>query len=244
MLLESALDAIVSLARGTPVERLEPFLGRMKAGARLDTALILESIDGPELAKIRSLFLDPNFDGQHVLLATLIEAEYRRMRCAPADPVVVWTGPKLDSSLDYQKTSTTVRKLVEGAHDRILVAGYHATSETLEAMGVWGAKARGVRVLVMVSGNDLKKDDRAIFQAKGITLESIVPAAGDYSKFHAKAIVADGNRAIVGSANFTALGQNHNVELGLLVEGEVASTIERALRSYLRDAASTGWTVA
>lgn len=244
MLLESALDSILALASDVPVERIGPFLARVKAGERLEIALILESIDEPELDKIRALFLNSNFDGQHALLAALIEAEYRRMSRAPAHPVVVWTGPKLDSSLDYRKTSTTVRKLVEGARIRILVAGYHATSETLEAMGIWAAKARGIEVLIMVSGADLKKDDRAIFQAKGIRLESIVPTAGDYSKFHAKAIVADGNRAIVGSANFTTLGQNHNVELGLLVEGEVASTIERALQSYLRDAASTGWTVA
>ena len=234
----------MTLASDVPIESLGPFLARMKAGERLDTALILESIDEPELTKIRTLFLDSNFDGQHVLLAALVEAEYRKMNRAAAHPIVVWTGPKLDSSLDYRKTSTTVRKLVEGARVRILIAGYHATSETLEAMGIWAAKARGIEVLVMVSGGDLKKNDRSIFQAKGIRLESIVPAVGDYSKFHAKAIVADGNRAIVGSANFTALGQNHNVELGLLVEGEVASTIERALQSYLRDAASTGWTVA
>ena len=243
MLLESALDSIATLAADIPEERLAPFLARVKAGIRFETALILESVDEPELSSVRALFLNVHFEDRHPLLAALIDAEYRKVSRAAAAPIIVWTGPKLDPELDYQRTGTSIRNLVERARTRILIAGYHATSETLEAMGIWAAKARGVEVLVMVSGSDLKAADKEIFQAKGIRLESIVSATGDFSKFHAKAIVADGVNAIVGSANFTTLGQNHNVELGLLVEGRTASTIERVLRSYLRDAASTGWTV-
>ena len=243
MLLESAVDSIAAVAEAIPIDSVDSFLKRMKTGEDFETALILEAVEEPYLSALRSIFLSAIFFQHHALLAALIEGEYRRINRAALDPVVVWTGPKLDGGLEYRKTSSAVKKLVDGARTRVLIAGYHATSEALESMGVWKAIERGAEVVLMVSGDDLKKDDRSIFLARGIRLESIVPSAGTYAKFHIKAIVADSSRAIVGSANFTALGQNHNVELGLLVEGQVAATIDRVLRSYLVGAAAAGWTV-
>jgi phosphatidylserine/phosphatidylglycerophosphate/cardiolipin synthase-like enzyme len=45
-----------------------------------------------------------------------------------------------------------------------------------------------------------------------------------YASLHAKCIVVDGERALVGSANFTDRGQTRNIEAGVLVDDARFST--------------------
>ena len=68
-------------------------------------------------------------------------------------------------------------------------------------------------------------------------LEDVEPGCDVRHRMHGKVLVADRARALVGSANFSAGGLGHNVEFGVIVEGEVAERMCRTVET-LRD---QGW---
>ncbi len=243
MLLEAALDRIAELAESVPEARLHKFLQRVRGGQSLEAALLLESIRGHELKTILDLSEGDAFSREPALLAELLAAAYRARKKAAREPQIVWTGPRLEPTLPYERTSAAIRSLVDGARTRITIAGYHATSDTFARMGIWAAIARGVSVRLLVDGGDLKSEEKLIFMAKGVSVNAIAAAAADFTKFHAKAIVVDGQRALIGSANFTMLGHSANIEMGVSFEGVAAQNVERMINSYLQIAAATGWIV-
>jgi phosphatidylserine/phosphatidylglycerophosphate/cardiolipin synthase-like enzyme len=78
----------------------------------------------------------------------------------------------------------------------------------------------------------MKADDRdalkffiAKMRESGAIVQAFSPRTiGGLTPFlHAKLIVADSNKAYVGSANFTSSGLDHGIEVGVVLEGEVAS---------------------
>lgn len=90
----------------------------------------------------------------------------------------------------------------------------------------------GVNVRVLTqTACFMKADDRNalnFFIAKmregGAIVQAFSPRTiGGLTPFlHAKLIVADSNKAYVGSANFTSSGLDHGIEVGVVLEGEVA----------------------
>lgn len=244
MLLDAALDAVAQLAQVVPRQRLAGFLRRVRAGHSVDASIFLEGLGEPELTPVLTLFRNPSFECNRVLLAAMIDAAYRHLEATTSPPTVVWTGPRLDPQLEYRSTFATLRHLVDGARDRITIAGFHVSGETLGKVGLWAARSRGVSVLAIVDRDGVTTEDLQVLTAKGILVKSIAAILPGYAKFHPKAIVVDGQWALVGSANFTLLAQTANVELGLLAEGPSAYEVERTLLSYLQVAESNGWIIA
>lgn len=243
MLLETALDQIASLVVNTPRSKISRFLDRIKRGEALEVALILEAVANRELAAIEHICEYDGLRENAVLLGELIDSAYRNRSALPKEPRIAWTGPKLDPALRSTRTGIAARSIADGASKRILIAGYHITSQILEEIGIWAAKSRGIAVTVIVDGKSLHASDSNIFRAKGLQLFEVRGANKDYAKFHVKAIIADGNSGLLGSANFTSLGHGSNVELGLIFDGQIALAIENVLREYLRVAESTGWII-
>ena len=243
MLLETALDHIALFVVKTPRTRIGGFLDRIKRGEALEVALILESISNRELAAIEHICEYQGLRENAVLLGELIDSAYRNRSTLPRELQLAWTGPKLDPALRSTRTGIAARSIADSANQRILIAGYHVTSEILDEIGIWAAKARGITVTVMVDGKTLHASDAHIFRAKGLQLYEIRGANKDYAKFHVKTIIADGKFGLLGSANFTSLGHGSNVELGLIFDGQIALAIENVLRDYLRVAESTGWII-
>jgi len=91
----------------------------------------------------------------------------------------------------------------------------------------------GVNVRVLTQNACfMKADDRdalnffiAKMRESGASVQAFAPRTiGGLTPFlHAKLIVADSNKAYVGSANFTSSGLDHGIEVGVVLEGEVAS---------------------
>lgn len=243
MLLPPALDQIAELPRTVPKARLDAFLMRMKSGCDIETALALELLGPSDLAKLEPIRRQETLVRDPRLLAELIEHAYRQAKEAPAEPEVVWTGPRLDPTIPYIGTSAAARRIVDNASKHITIAGYHVTSEALESIHLWRALQRGVTVSLFVDGSDLKVEDKHIFISRGVRVRTVSAAAKDYSKFHVKALVADDSNALVGSANFTTLGYSTNIELGVALEGTAAATVGAMLRSYVAFAESAGWVV-
>jgi phosphatidylserine/phosphatidylglycerophosphate/cardiolipin synthase-like enzyme len=125
--------------------------------------------------------------------------------------------------------------LAEARHQVILSApflqyGYGLSTGTL-ADAAQAALKRGVNVDIMSTRRSLENIDRVWLtqQARG-TLRLFCTAANiaDEEKLgsHAKFCVADGKSAYVGSANLTGPGLSDHLELGLLVDGQIAKQIE------------------
>ena len=124
-------------------------------------------------------------------------------------------------------TRDVAEALISGAEQEILVVGYRVSEpgfmRLLQARGM-----AGVRVTVV---SDRAEDDaKLLFESwpSGATplraFRGVEPAQGR-SLLHAKTIVADRTRALVGSANFSVGGFKNNIELGVAVEGPVPTDI-------------------
>jgi phosphatidylserine/phosphatidylglycerophosphate/cardiolipin synthase-like enzyme len=91
------------------------------------------------------------------------------------------------------------------------------------------AARRGVRVRVLVSGAwYARKDNRNLTQwlnerarREGLDLEArVADPRGRFGKIHAKGLVVDGDRAIVGSLNWNNHSARENREVALVLHGE------------------------
>jgi len=56
---------------------------------------------------------------------------------------------------------------------------------------------------------------------------SLASGEGPRASLHAKCVVVDGVRASIGSANQTEAAQQRNIEIGVIVSGAIAETLER-----------------
>lgn len=137
-------------------------------------------------------------------------------------------------------TRETVRELVVAAKLEILVVGFAFTDLWLRDLLVARAH-EGVAVTVVgdrknATARSLRRD-----WPSGLALVALEDVEGldDYKSLHAKVIVADRARALVGSANFTVSGLGRNLEFGLRVEGPAAERIAQTIDGLVRE----GWLV-
>jgi len=142
----------------------------------------------------------------------------------------VWTGP--DAGQPVRLTASVLAEIIAGAAGRLTVISFAAYKipRVLEALEA--AAERDVRVDVVLetaqdSGGALSFDQLPAFTR----LERVQnwhwpadqrPAQG--GSLHAKAIVADGEVALITSANLTEHALAHNIELGLLVRDTTTAT--------------------
>ncbi|WAM36583.1 phosphatidylserine/phosphatidylglycerophosphate/cardiolipin synthase family protein [Caldicellulosiruptor acetigenus] len=143
---------------------------------------------------------------------------------------ILVTGEKLVGK-GIRSLGTVIEELIVSATDEIHVAAYLITSTTLVDL-LAGAAGRGIRVYVVV--NDLGE------QPAGVR-EKLLAAVKKFEHFtvrefsrrnkgvlHAKVLVVDRNKAVVGSANFTYSGMTEgNYEIAVLLEGREAAIIAR-----------------
>lgn len=177
--------------------------------------------------------------GQSVGIArAVLGAVIAERRRPPATRVsLVWTGPETRAS-GARDTSVVVREMFEGARRHVLIAGYsfdkgEGVLTPLHAV----MRDRGVTVEMFVHLDMAERAPidpeaylrtqaeawRARFWPFGAPVPTLYvdPRAAvpkSYASLHAKCVVVDGARALVGSANFTDRGHSRNVEAGVLVE--------------------------
>ncbi len=152
-------------------------------------------------------------------------------------PQIVWTGPDFAQSI-ARKTASVWKELFSTSTKRLLIAGYSFTGLEDIFAPVAEALVRGVEVDLFVDiGEDYRKiADGPQKQARKMAKEFCkttwprfyyapsVSSKDSWAKLHAKVVVVDCKRALVGSANFTNLAKSANIELGALVEDEEFAT--------------------
>jgi cardiolipin synthase len=135
---------------------------------------------------------------------------------------------------------SATEKLFMDANSEILLTVY-SISNRADLLFDWLelALGRGVAARMVINQiNEQPVDVKARFHrlAQSFPNLQLLEFVGrDWSDLHAKSIVVDRNRAIVGSSNLSRRGLLTNYELALLVEGPtatiIASVIDRILAS-------------
>lgn len=159
---------------------------------------------------------------------------------AQDEPSVVGTLPL--SLGGVEDTWAAVRALLVQAREEILLLGFTIKERELVDL-LMRRSVRGVRITIV---GDRESGDveelRRTWPALGLRPELLVnvdPAQGEPRRMHAKALVVDRERGLIGSANFTRSGLSSNVELGVMVQGKPARDVVRVVEE-LR---SRGWLV-
>lgn len=149
----------------------------------------------------------------------------------------VWTGPQ--AAGDHRLTSSTLHGLLAQATERILLVSYAAHTLPEIADDLSAAVARGCVVDVVFEtsgdGSGYEGPSTAFAAVDGLRRwrwpkEHRPPKAA----LHAKLLVVDGRRALIGSANLTNFALTRNLEAGLLVRDEsVAADLEQHVRDLI-----------
>jgi phosphatidylserine/phosphatidylglycerophosphate/cardiolipin synthase-like enzyme len=177
----------------------------------------------------------PDLSGAGVALALRVglagaeRADARRIR-------PVWTGPEAKGH--QRLTAAVLHELVADAQDRILLVSFAAHTLATLAADLQAAVGRGVAVDVLFEtmrdsdGGYDAHDERPFGDIEGVRRwRWPVEQRSSRALLHAKALVIDGCRSLVGSANLTRRALTANLELGVLVED--AATAE-AIEAHVR----------
>lgn len=190
--------------------------------AFLEGAAAMRSADGPP-SRARAIITMPG----------------ERSRLAAALP-----GTGL-AHVALENTRTAFLGIASGASESLTVLSPFLNAPGIAwALDMFENTSAPRRELVVRSSGDLRPlllANATRFRALGVgVLDYRLPFdGGGYETFHAKAVVADGRVAYVGSANLLAY-EHHSMELGFVVEGSavypVAALVEaiRAIASPIR----------
>jgi phosphatidylserine/phosphatidylglycerophosphate/cardiolipin synthase-like enzyme len=152
---------------------------------------------------------------------------------------IVGTGPDF-IGLGVRSVEPVVEELLRGAKREIHLAAYLFTPEATGLINLLEAAAdRGVRQMIVVnrlSSQDATVRSRLTELASNFADVDLRDYSLKKSQLHAKVVVADRSRALVGSANFTWGGMVSNYELGVLVEGELCWQLAHVIDVVARKA--------
>lgn len=174
-------------------------------------------------------------------LAARRDADARRSR-------PVWTGP--GASGEQRLTGAVLADLISSARERVLLVSYAAYTLTSVAAVLSAAVEQGCIVDVVF---ETEEDSGGDYSGPSVPFGAVAgirrwrwpadhrPSGG--AALHAKLLVVDGRRALVGSANLTHRALTANLEAGVLIEDpEVATQLEQHVRRLMSDGVFTAST--
>jgi cardiolipin synthase C len=227
---DAQVEALASVCRG----RSEPgsALGQAVAGttpAGYDAVAALATAWEAE----------PGLTGAGVALALRTGLAARRDAGARRSRPV-WTGP--GASGEQRLTAAVLGDLISSARERVLLVSYAAYTLSGVAQDLSAAVERGCAVDVVF---ETEQDSGGDYSGPSVPFGAVAgirrwrwpadrrPSGG--AALHAKLLVADGRRALVGSANLTHRALTSNLEAGVLIEDpDVAAELERHVQRLMR----------
>jgi len=137
----------------------------------------------------------------------------------------------LDPSI--RTIDSAVHELICEARDEIIIVAYLLTEAVLGIIDQLRKSAeRGVKITMLI--DSLERQERTVIErlkllAKypNVRILSFSDPRGGH--LHAKVILADRRRAVIGSANLSWGGMVTNYEVGVLIEGETAWKLATAI---------------
>lgn len=173
----------------------------------------------------------PGLTGEGVSLALRIGLRARRDADARRSRPV-WTGP--GASGGQRLTAAVLHELVSDARERVLLVSFAAHTLTELAADLEAAAGRGCEVDVVF---ETEEDSAGAYSGPHSKPFGALRGARRWrwpldqrspgAVLHAKLLVVDGRRALVGSANLTHRALTANLEAGVLIEDpELAADFE------------------
>ena len=174
-------------------------------------------------------------DERLALEALAILAERHERRTTRVTPVA--TTPR--TALRARRSASVLRELIRGATLEIIVLGYDVSD--VDIINELAQRASvGVAVDLLVDGAQTPIDRLVeawpVGAGQARVWSTSLDERGRAYRLHAKAIIVDGRRCMLGSANLTYSGLHTNLELGVLLEGPVA----RRVRSHVSQMRRSG----
>jgi phosphatidylserine/phosphatidylglycerophosphate/cardiolipin synthase-like enzyme len=141
---------------------------------------------------------------------------------------IVWTGPE-SSEVPVRQSAAVLLELIESARIDLIIMSFASFRIPDAEAALFRAAKRGVKVYLILESPE---ESSGRYHAWGeVPFGKLSEVGGvsflswpkekrpDGAVLHAKAVVADGERALVTSANLTERAIDVNIELGLLVSG-------------------------
>jgi putative cardiolipin synthase len=238
--LDDAIDRVVARLSESQIDALaELCVGRSRPSAAL-TQVVAGAQPGSHDAVTglcSAWAATPTMTGAGVALALRIGLRARRTSDAHRSKPV-WTGPEARG--EQNLTAGVLHDLVATAVERIVIVSYAAVTLASLASDLENAVERGCAVDVIF---ETETDSGGAYHGQGTPFASVKgisrwrwPAErrGTGAALHAKVVVVDGKRALVGSANLTNRALRANLEAGVLIaDPQVAHAIEEHVRRLI-----------
>ena len=172
-------------------------------------------------------------------LVTAAQSESAHRQSESAE--LVWTGPAV-VPVPMRRTERAILEVIGSAERRLLIVSYAVYHISHIRDALIEAADRGVDITLVLESPDRLEGENAYdtLRAFGDAVASrcsvfVWPSEqrerdpnGRTGILHVKAVVADGSRLFVSSANLTEYAFTVNMELGVLLKGErLASDVER-----------------
>ena len=146
--------------------------------------------------------------------------------------MILATGPELVRD-GARAIEPVIEELMLDAKAEIHIVAYLFTSQASRFLRLLRETAeRGIRLTIVVNhleAQDRTVRDRLLFLAEKFAHVTVTSFTKNGAQLHAKTVVADRKRAVVGSANFSWGGMTTNYELGVLLEGDAAWDLARLI---------------
>lgn len=153
----------------------------------------------------------------------------------------VWTGP--GAAGEQRLTAAVLHELVSDARERVLLVSFAAYALTELAADLEAAVGRGCQVDVVF---ETEEDSAGAYSEPRSKAFGALSGARRWrwppdhrqpgALLHAKLLVVDGRRALVGSANLTHRALSANLEAGVLIEdAALAADLEAHIRALIGD---------
>ena len=152
----------------------------------------------------------------------------------------VWilaTGPELLKE-GVRGIEPVIEELIASARSEIYIVAYLLTRQAARILDLAEKAAeRGVRVTIVI--NRLEAQDESIRSrlnflrgsSPRITVYNFSDPAG--RQLHAKVVIADRRRAVIGSANLSWGGMVTNYEIGIMLEGDAVWKLAALIDSFI-----------
>lgn len=237
--MDALLDAIVKLARDLPPETVHRLADVVSGAAdprqasRVASAVVSAPAAQERLRRlIEQWDHEPGLTGASVALALRSASNMDAHHRARQHLELVWTGP-VPPGTTFRRCDQVLLEMVREAKRRVTIASFATYRVAAVHSALLAAATRGVVVVFIVECAE-ESDGRVNINpldAIGAELAALARVyvwprdrrptdeRGNFGLLHAKCAIADGERLLVSSANFTAAALEKNMELGVLIEG-------------------------
>lgn len=126
--------------------------------------------------------------------------------------------PDFAAKMNLRNSKSVVTELINNAEKSIFITCYEISYDYVADLVV-NAKQRGVKVTIYIDDIEHDRISRSLKNIAKLEANGIRLVRQKKLVNHTKSIIVDRRIGIIGSANFTKSGMNHNLEIGVLIEG-------------------------